>query len=135
VKHLQPLRRDYMDRLFFKLHGLYGQDFVRKYSLGRIENNEDVGITNAREVWAEELAGFHDQPEAIAYALQHVDPKHVPNAPEFRELCRQGARKADDKPALPALERKFTPEELEANKARIRRMVQGLEAQTRMQGT
>jgi hypothetical protein len=126
------LRREYIDRLFVRLHGLYGLDFVKKYASGEFQDGQDLGLCNAKQVWAELLAGFDDHPEAIAYALDHVDHAYVPNAMQFRELCRQAPRKGAE---LPALERKFTPEELAANRARIQKMLQGLVNSSRMQGT
>jgi hypothetical protein len=59
-------------------------------------------MENAKAVWADELAGFNDKPEAIAYALKNLPNDFPPNALEFAEICRRAPRKE-----LPALEVKY----------------------------
>lgn len=58
-------------------------------------------MANVRETWAEELAGFADQPERIGYALRSLaDQQFPPTLPEFVAACRRAPAK-DSGPALP----------------------------------
>ena len=98
------LNRAWIDRLFEKLQGIYGQQFTGKFS--KVINGVDVGVENAKQAWAEELSGFNDQPEAIAYALKHMPTTHCPNAKEFLETCRKAPKKE-----VLALPHKLTDEE------------------------
>ncbi len=91
----------WIDRIFSRLSGIYGSKFVSQWA--------GCDIENVRNVWAEELAGFRDLPEAIGYALKNLDPVFPPSALEFRALCRKAPRK--DAPL--ALPHKPTAEELE----------------------
>ncbi len=92
------LRRDWIDRIFTRLIGIYGAQFKSKFSV--VVDGVDVGIETAKQVWAEELAGFATCPDAIAYGLKYLPPDHAPNAIEFRDICRRAPKK-DDTPMLP----------------------------------
>ena len=74
----------WVDRLFFRLQGVYGKDFMSQFMM-LDSNGNDVGITNAKQVWADELGGFAEHPEAIAYALENL-PERMPNAIVFKEI-------------------------------------------------
>lgn len=87
---------EWIDRIFARLQGVYGTQFTGKFS--RVESGVDVGLLNAKEVWAEELGGFADKPEAIAFALKNLPSDFCPNAIEFRDLCRRAPKK--EAPAL-----------------------------------
>lgn len=124
-----PLPASWVDRIFAKLIGVYGQEFLGKFTL--MADGSNMGLEIAKRTWAQDLAGFGDQPTegggvdtsgglAIAYALEHL-PEKAPNLIEFRALCRQ-APKAE----LPKLERKWTPEELRANRAKVAQIIAGL---------
>lgn len=104
---LSTLPRSWVERIFGRLHGVYGSQFSGKYHQGVMINGVDAGLENAMQVWAEELAGFADHAEAIKYALENVDPKFPPSAKEFAELARRAPRKS-----APALEHKIDPEQL-----------------------
>jgi len=108
------LRRDWVDRLFARLQGVYGREFTGQFSTGLDVNGVDLGIENAKQVWAEELGGFSEWPEAIAYALSHL-PERCPNAIRFRDLCRH----APPKNNVAQLEHKLTEEQMAANKKRV----------------
>lgn len=95
------LPSQWVDRIFLRLLGVYGAQFKAKFSV--VEAGVDVGMANAKEVWADELKGFVTWPEAIAYGLSHLPVDHAPNAIEFRDICRR----APDK-AVPALPHKMT---------------------------
>ena len=83
----------WVDKMFARLHGIYGREFTSQFSVIDANGN-DVGMANAKQVWAEELGGFIDNPEAIAFALKHL-PDRVPNAIKFRDMCRQAPLKSN----------------------------------------
>lgn len=90
----------WISRIFSKLEGRYGSLFIDRW--------RDCDMANVRETWAEELAGFRDKPEAIAYALRALsDQPFPPTLPEFLAACRRAPAK--DAPAL--LPHKPTPEQ------------------------
>ena len=84
----------WVDRMFARLQGIYGREFTSQFSVIDANGN-DVGMANAKQVWAEELAGFVDKPEAIAFVLKNL-PDRVPNAIKFRDMCRQAPAKTID---------------------------------------
>jgi hypothetical protein len=111
MKH-NPLPAVWVDKLFARLQGVYGRDFT--YQFSSVDSTGfDVGLANARQVWAEELGGFSEHPEAIAYALENL-PERIPNVIVFREICRKAPRKA-----CIALEHKLTDEDIKKNKERL----------------
>jgi hypothetical protein len=95
------------------LHGIYGNRFASQW--------DGADIQNVKQVWAEELGGFSEMPEAIGYAFKNLDPKFPPSALEFKELCRRAPRKE-----VMALPHKLTPEEIERNRQRIAEIASGL---------
>jgi hypothetical protein len=84
----------WIDKMFARLQGIYGREFTSQFSVIDANGN-DVGMANAKQVWAEELAGFVDKPEAIAFVLKNL-PDRVPNAIKFRDMCRQAPVKTLD---------------------------------------
>lgn len=82
-----------IDRLFSRLQGIYGTAFTNKFSTGLDQSGIDRGMANAKAVWADDLAGFSDNMEAISYALKNLDPKFPPSSREFLALCRMAPKK------------------------------------------
>ena len=93
------LPRAWVERIFLRLQGVYGNQFVGKFANGQVIDGKDVGYENAMQVWSEELGGFADNPDAIAYALRNLGATYAPSVLEFANLCRQAPKKS-----LPALE-------------------------------
>lgn len=114
------LPANWVDKLFARLQGVYGREFTGQFT--SVEGGVDIGLLNAKEVWAEELGGFADNPEAIAYALKHL-PDRAPNVIKFRDLCRH----APPKNAGAALVHRLSPEEIEQNQQRIKEIREMLE--------
>lgn len=110
-----PLPAGWVDRLFFRLQGVYGKDFMTQFMM-LDSNGNDVGLANAKQVWADELGGFAEHPEAIAYALENL-PERMPNAIVFKEICRKAPRKG-----YTALEYKMTDEDKELAKEQLKRI-------------
>lgn len=119
-----PLPAAWVDRLFARLQGVYGRDFT--YQFSNVDSTGfDVGLANARQVWAEELGGFSEHPEAIAYALENL-PERIPNVIVFREICRKAPRNGYN-----ALEYKLTDEDKENAKEQLKRIKEMLNGHPR----
>lgn len=119
MKQNQQLPSAWVEKIFARMQGVYGREFLGQYGTGMV-NGIDAGIENAKIVWAEELGSFVKWPEAIAYALEHL-PERVPNCIKFKELCRNAPR-----PEPVKLEYKLTDEQLAENKARVKKMMEEL---------
>ena len=89
-------------KIFQKLAVVYGRDFLSRWE------GQDMEAVMAD--WAHELAGFANQPEAIAHALTHLPPDKPPTVLQFRGLCNSTREKGPL--ALPAPETRPTPEML-----------------------
>lgn len=94
------LPRAWVERIFLRLQGVYGTQFTGKYLTGEIIDGKDVGYENAMYVWGEELRGFAEDGDSIAYALKNLDSKFPPNVKEFVEICRRAP--VQQRAALPA---------------------------------
>lgn len=115
--HKPALPDAWVSKIFDLMAASYGSKFL---DLWRGTNLLDV-----KRHWAEKLGGFADRPEAIKLALDALDEKPFPpTLPEFIALCRENAKRLPPKHL--ALEQKMTPEQIAANKARIREIVEGL---------
>lgn len=86
------LPRNWIDELFSRLVLRYGRDFVSRY--------EGLDIDQVKDDWAEVLAGFSENPGAIAYGLKYLPDGRPPTAAEFRALCRNAPQ--PDRPAIAA---------------------------------
>ena len=109
----------WVEKIFARLQGIYGREFVGQYSTGMV-NGIDAGLENAKTTWAEELGSFVKWPEAIAYALEHL-PERVPNCIKFKELCRMAPR-----PEPVQIEYKISDEQMAINKAKVKKMMEEL---------
>lgn len=78
----KPLPPEWIEKIFMRLHGRFGNAFLAKFRVGQVDQatGEDVGILNAKQVWAEELA--HLSPERITRALQ-AKYDYAPSSDEF----------------------------------------------------
>jgi hypothetical protein len=109
----------WVEKIFARLQGIYGREFVGQYSTGMV-NGIDAGLENAKATWAEELGSFVKWPEAIAYALEHL-PERVPNCIKFKELCRMAPR-----PEPVQIEYKISDEQMAINRAKVKKMMEEL---------
>jgi hypothetical protein len=113
---MSSLPASWVEKLFSRLSGIYGTAFTNKFANGKQDRSgKDIGLENAKHVWAEELAGFADMPEAIAKALADLDPDFAPSSRKFLELCRDAAKTIrNDRKAL-----SYTPTPEEEERARL----------------
>lgn len=81
----------WVEKVFRKLTVVYGRDFMARW--------EGQEINDVIEDWADELAGFVNWPEAIAWALKNLPDSKPPTVLEFRALCFKAPK--PDRLALP----------------------------------
>lgn len=81
----------WVEKVFRKLTVIYGRDFMARW--------EGLKTEDVIDDWAEELAGFVNWPEAIAWALKNLPEGKPPTVIEFRALCLKAPK--PDRPALP----------------------------------
>lgn len=111
----RTLPRAWVERIFMRLQGVYGREFTAQFSAIDQSTGLDVGLENAKQVWAEELGSFGDWPEAIGYALQNL-PERSPNVVRFRELCRH----VPPRPVAGMLTHQMTDAQMASNRQRVR---------------
>lgn len=106
---LNALPLQWVEKIFSHMAAYYGTLFVDRW--------KGLNLDEVKAVWSKELATFSDNPECFKRALKALveGSTYPPTLPEFVKLCRQHY----ERPALPALEHKFTDEEVERNKERI----------------
>jgi hypothetical protein len=111
---------EWIDRIFMRLHGRFGNNFTDKFKLGQIIDGIDIGIANAKQVWAEELADI--SADRIKAALNaHYD--YAPSCDQFKAQCKSSASAHKD---FIGITRKFTQEEKEANHRKLQEMLSKL---------
>ena len=79
------LPRKWVDEIFARLSVRYGKSFMNRW--------EGLDIELVKDDWAEELAGFHQWPEAIKYAFDHMDSEKPPTVSAFKDLARKAPPK------------------------------------------
>jgi len=109
----QPLPLEWINKIFMRLHGRFGNAFFDKFRIGQLnQQKQDIGIENAKVVWSEELAGT--SPERIGAALQ-ANYEFAPSCDEFKSNCYI-RKQVEDYQALPA------PVDIEASKRNAEKM-------------
>jgi len=109
----------WVQKIFVTLQGSYGTRFLNMWKTGQVlPDGNDAGVVNAMNLWAEKLGGYVDRPDVIKKVLDLL-PHDPPTLPQFVELMRQ----AWTPPQTPALEHKWTEEELAKNKQRISKIL------------
>lgn len=90
---------EWIDRIFMRLHGRFGNNFIDKYKTGQKDSyGNDLGILNAKQVWSEELAGI--SAERIKAALLH-NYEYAPSCDQFKAQCKTVTQAHSDYKALP----------------------------------
>lgn len=124
----QPLPIDWIERIFMRLHGRFGNNFTDKFKIGQLDvNGRDIGIENAKQVWSEELAGI--SADRIKTALLH-QYEYAPSCDQFKAQCKSTAQAHQD---FLAIEKKITPEIKAENHAKLQDMMKQLGWDKRMQ--
>jgi len=107
---MNDLPKEWVERIFMRLHGRFGNEFLNKFKTGQIENGEDIGINNAKLTWASELAGI--SAERIKIALSTKFEK-APSCDMFILACRSTPESHKDFLYLPKLS--ISQEKIEQN--------------------
>lgn len=107
----EPLPEAWIDRLFSRLHAMYGSKFAAMW--------QGTDPHEVKAVWAEELAGFREMPECLKAALQSFNESEwPPTLPQFLKACREAARRTE-KPVLSLVAPKADPAKAEERLAVI----------------
>lgn len=122
MKSKRMLPPAWVDRIFSRLDGVYGGEFAGKFS--RVVGGRDEGIEAAKATWGEELGGFVDTPEAIAWALESRNlPDRAPNLVQLLAICKTAPRKI-----APQLGHTPSEEERTENRERIQAAAQAVKS-------
>ena len=114
----ERLPESWINRLFEQMQGYYGARWLRLWIVGQVgPDGQDLGLVNAKAVWAEKLAPWHNKPETIKNALNHLPPE-PPSLPQFLDLLRGFAE--SKQPALPYI---MTKEEKAQAKERLKEIL------------
>lgn len=82
----------WVEKIFRKLTLTYGRDFTARW--------EGQDTSAVIDDWAEELSGFVNWPEAIAWALKNLPEGKPPTVIEFRAMCFKAPK--PERPQLPS---------------------------------
>lgn len=83
---MNPLPSNWVDEIFRRFHGRFGNRFLAEFTTGQIgKTGHDEGLENAKLVWAEELAGF--APDEIKRGLS-AQYEYLPDCDKFKLACR-----------------------------------------------
>jgi hypothetical protein len=81
----QPLPLEWVNKIFMRLHGRFGNAFFDKFRIGQLnQQGQDIGVENAKIVWSEELSGT--TPERIKAALES-NYEYAPSCDDFKANC------------------------------------------------
>jgi hypothetical protein len=81
----QQLPTEWVERIFMRLHGRFGNAFFDKFRVGQLNaDGEDIGILNAKQVWAEELANLSVERIKKGLAAKF---EYAPSADDFIQAC------------------------------------------------
>lgn len=95
----KSLKQEWVEKIFMRLHGRFGNAFFDKFRIGQLNaNGEDIGILNAKEVWAQGLG--HLTADRIKRGLDTMF-QHPPSMDEFVMACRPVPQSLVDHKALP----------------------------------
>lgn len=116
-----PLPLEWVERIFQKLHGRFGNGFIEKFKTGQLDaSGRDAGIENAKQVWAEELAGYSAERLKAGLSSSYDYP---PSCDQFKANCKISVHP----PLTNALAKpKPTLEEKAANSLRLKETLRGL---------
>jgi hypothetical protein len=85
MKNSNDLPMPYVQRIFMRLHGRFGNAFFDKFRINQLnEDGLDFGIENAKQEWSTGLAGV--SPEQIKHGLARSF-EYPPSLDEFKAAC------------------------------------------------
>jgi len=96
---MNALPIEWIERIFLRLHGRFGNNFIDRFKNGQKDaQGNDLGVLNAKYVWAEELSGI--SADRIKAALMH-NYEYAPSCDQFKAQCRTVMQAHSDYKALP----------------------------------
>lgn len=96
----------WVEKIFLKLTLTFGRDFLDRW--------KGIDIDDVKADWAHELRGLQQNPQAIAFGLEHCLGGRPPTVQEFKAVC---IRRPDSALALP--EPPADPERVVAELAKL----------------
>lgn len=82
----KELPMEWVEKIFMRLHGRFGNQFFDKYKIGQInDDGEDIGILNAKKIWAEDCG--HLTAERLRRGLEAKYQK-APSCDDFIAQCK-----------------------------------------------
>jgi len=116
MNQLNKLPDEWIERIFMRLHGRFGNTFFNKFKIGKLNNDgEDVGIVNAKATWAYELRSVTST--RIKAGLD-ADYDRAPDCDLFKSKCVL-EHVIEDYKAIP---KQLTEEENEINRKKIEKI-------------
>lgn len=84
--NMSPLQNSWIDEIFKRFHGRFGNRFLANYVTGQTDSNgQDKGVENAKTTWGIELAGYTG--DEIKKGLEHTY-SYMPDCDAFKLICR-----------------------------------------------
>ena len=84
MQNSNDLPMEWIERIFMRLHGRFGNQFHDKFKTGQVSNGEDVGIINAKLTWASVLAGISIERIKLGLLAAYDYP---PSCDDFKKNC------------------------------------------------
>jgi hypothetical protein len=112
TNYQQPSTQKPMDRLFIRMASIYAKHWLDMWA--------HLDIETVKAEWEKALSEkfkWHEGVAGIEYCASNM--KFPPTLPEFMEICRSA--KGANAPILPAISRKFSKEEMAANREKLRK--------------
>jgi hypothetical protein len=117
-KQLQP---EWIERIFMRLHGRFGNTFLDKFRVGQLNNQgEDIGVLNAKQVWAEDLG--HLSAERLSKGLA-TNFEYPPSCDDFKRACTPVPMCHRESKVLLLTKPKADDEVVQKNLIKIRKML------------
>jgi hypothetical protein len=115
---INSLPQEWIERIFLRLHGRFGNNFTDKFKMGKVDNaGNDLGLINAKQVWAEELSGISG--DRIKIALNaHYD--FAPSCDQFKSQCKSPTTAHKD---FVGIGKKFTQQEKDENHRKLQEVL------------
>lgn len=117
-KQLPP---EWIERIFMRLHGRFGNAFFDKFRVGQLNDaGEDLGVLNAKQVWAEDLA--HLSVDRLKKGMS-ASFEYAPSCDDFKRACSPVPACHRDNAILSLPKPKPTDEIVQKNLEKIRSLL------------
>jgi hypothetical protein len=125
MKNSNDLPMPYVQRIFMRLHGRFGNAFFDKFRINQLDlDGMDMGIENAKQAWSEGLAGISLDQIKHGLKKQFDFP---PSLDEFKTACMSAPPATQFNVALP--KPPIAEEKLEKNRKFLRMLANKIRRQ------